>query len=84
LAFEAGFKPYHEAIARVDLGPRFPKRDFRNLERVKRIVDAMIAEKASGYLLKGQRGIPLPEASLWKVTNESSQDASGGWQKATS
>jgi len=43
--FEGGFKPFHEAIARVDLGPRFPKRDPRNLERVKRIVDAMIAEK---------------------------------------
>lgn len=43
--FEDGFKPYHEAIARVDLGPRFPKRDPRNLERVKRIVDAMIAQK---------------------------------------
>ncbi|MBA7495710.1 hypothetical protein ES702_06299 [subsurface metagenome] len=43
--FEDGFKPYHEAISRVDLGPRFPKRDPRNLERVKRIVDAMIAEK---------------------------------------
>lgn len=43
--FEDGFKPYHDAIARVDLGPRFPKRDPRNLERVKRIVDAMIAEK---------------------------------------
>jgi len=43
--FEDGFKPYHEAIARVDIGPRFPKRDPRNLERVKRIVDAMIAQK---------------------------------------
>jgi len=43
--FEDGFKPYHEAIARVDIGPRFPKRDPRNLERVKKIVDAMIAVK---------------------------------------
>lgn len=45
--YESGFKPYHEAIARVDLGPRFPKRDPRNLDRVKRIVDALVAEKVS-------------------------------------
>lgn len=43
--YEAGFKPYHAAIEAVDLGPRFPKRDPRNLERVKRIVDALVAEK---------------------------------------
>lgn len=43
--YEAGFKPFHDAISRVDLGPRFPKRDPRNLDRVKRVVDALIAEK---------------------------------------
>ncbi len=43
--YEAGFKPYHDAISRVDLGPRFPKRDPRNLARVKAVVDALIAEK---------------------------------------
>ena len=43
--YEAGFAPYREAIARTDLGPRFPKRDPRNLDRVKRIVNALIAEK---------------------------------------
>lgn len=43
--YEKGFAPYREAIARVDLGPRFPKRDPRNLERVKRVVDALITEK---------------------------------------
>lgn len=43
--YESGFKPYHEAISRVDLGPRFPKRDPRNLNRVKAIVDAMVVEK---------------------------------------
>lgn len=43
--YERGFAPYREAIARVDLGPRFPRRDPRNLERVKRIVDALVAEK---------------------------------------
>ncbi len=43
--YEKGFAPYREAIARVDLGPRFPKRDPRNLERVKRVVEALVAEK---------------------------------------
>lgn len=43
--YEEGFKPYHDAISRVDLGPRFPKRDPRNLARVKAVVDALIAEK---------------------------------------
>lgn len=43
--YESGFKPFHDAISRVDLGPRFPKRDPRNLNRVKLIVDALIAEK---------------------------------------
>ncbi len=43
--YERGFAPYHAAIERVDLGPRFPKRDPRNLERVKKVVDALIAEK---------------------------------------
>lgn len=43
--YAKGFAPYHEAIARVDLGPRFPKRDPRNLERVRKVVDALIEEK---------------------------------------
>ncbi len=43
--FEQGFKPYHEAISRVDLGPRFPRRDPRNIERVKRVVEALIKVK---------------------------------------
>ncbi len=43
--FERGFAPYRAAIAAVDLGPRYPKRDPRNLGRVKRVVDALIAEK---------------------------------------
>jgi len=43
--YEAGFKPYHDAIARVDLGPRFPRRDPRNIERVKRVVEALIKTK---------------------------------------
>jgi hypothetical protein len=43
--YERGFAPYREAIARVDLGPRYPRRDPRNLERVRRVVDALVAEK---------------------------------------
>lgn len=43
--YEKGFAPYREAIARVDLGPKFPRRDPRNLDRVKRVVDALITEK---------------------------------------
>ncbi|KKN08756.1 hypothetical protein LCGC14_1053490 [marine sediment metagenome] len=43
--FESGFKRYHAAIASADLGPRFPRRDPRNLNRVKVVVDALIKEK---------------------------------------
>lgn len=43
--YETGFKPFRDAIERVDLGPKFPRRDPRNLDRVKRVVDALIAEK---------------------------------------
>ncbi len=45
--YERGFAPYREAIARVDLGPKFPRRDPRNLERVKKVVNALVAEKLS-------------------------------------
>lgn len=44
-AYEKGFAPYHAAIERADLGPRFPRRDPRNLGRVKAVVDALVAEK---------------------------------------
>jgi hypothetical protein len=43
--YEKGFAPYREAIAKVDLGPRFARRDPRNLERVRRVVNALVAEK---------------------------------------
>ena len=43
--YEKGFAPFRAAIERTDLGPRFPKRDPRNLDRVKKIVDALVAEK---------------------------------------
>jgi len=43
--YEKGFAPYREAIAAVDLGARYPKRDPRNLDRVKKVVDALVAKK---------------------------------------
>lgn len=43
--YEKGFKPFHDAIATVDLGPRFPRRDPRNIDRVKRVVDALVKAK---------------------------------------
>lgn len=46
--YEKGFAPYHAAIERVDLGPRFARRDPRNLERVKKVVDALVTEKLKG------------------------------------
>ena len=46
--YEKGFGPYRDAIERVDLGPRFPRRDPRNLARVKAVVDALIVEKIKG------------------------------------
>jgi len=43
--YAKGFAPYHAAIERADLGPRFPRRDPRNIERVRRVVEALVAEK---------------------------------------
>ena len=43
--YQKGFAPFHAAIERTDIGPRFPKRDPRNLDRVRKIFDALIAEK---------------------------------------
>jgi len=43
--YEKGFAPYQAAIAAVDLGPKFPRRDPRNLDRVKRVVTALIEAK---------------------------------------
>lgn len=45
--YQKGFQPFHDAISRADLGPRFPRRDPRNLDRVKRVVDALVAAKTS-------------------------------------
>lgn len=46
--YEKGFAPYRDAIERTDLGPRFPRRDPRNLGRVKTVVDALVTEKLKG------------------------------------
>lgn len=43
--YEKGFAPYRAAIAAVDLGPKFPRRDPRNLDRVKRVVTALTEAK---------------------------------------
>ena len=45
-AYQTGFAPYREAIARTTLPPRYPRRDPRNLERVKAITTALAAVKA--------------------------------------
>ncbi|KKN22899.1 hypothetical protein LCGC14_0910380 [marine sediment metagenome] len=46
--FEDGFKRYHAALQATDLGPKFPRRDPRNIERVKAVVAALIKEKMEG------------------------------------
>lgn len=45
--YEKGFAPFRDAIANTDIGPRFPRRDPRNIERVKRVVDALVAVKTA-------------------------------------
>jgi len=46
-AYRAGFAPYRDAIEHATLPPRYAKRDPRNLERVKAIVNALTAAKES-------------------------------------
>lgn len=43
--YAKGFAPFREAISSADLGPRFPRRDPRNLERVRKVVDALVSAK---------------------------------------
>ncbi len=43
--YSKGFEPYRNAISGADLGPRFPRRDPRNVDRVRRIVDALVTTK---------------------------------------
>jgi hypothetical protein len=46
-AYSLGFAPYREAIARVQLPPRYARRDPRNLARVNAIVEALKRAKES-------------------------------------
>lgn len=43
--YEKGFAPFHAAIERTTLPPKFPKGDPRNIERVKAIAVALHEEK---------------------------------------
>lgn len=43
--YSRNFAPYRDAIERCTLPPRFSRRDPRNLERVKAIVNALVAAK---------------------------------------
>lgn len=43
--YERGFKPYRDAIAAVNLPPRYARRSPQNMARVSAVVDAMIATK---------------------------------------
>lgn len=46
--YQTGFAPYHAAISRVTLPPRFARRDPRNMLRVAAIVDALKKVKEAG------------------------------------
>lgn len=46
-AYTRGFAPYREAIASVNLPARFARRDPRNLDRVKAVVEALKRVKES-------------------------------------
>lgn len=43
--YARNFAPYRDAIERVQLPPRFARRDPRNLDRVKSVVQALVAAK---------------------------------------
>ncbi len=45
--YAQGLAPYQQAISSLTLPPRFARRDPRNLERVKAVVDALIKTKAA-------------------------------------
>lgn len=44
-SYAQGFAPYQQAIASLNLPPRFARRDPRNLDRVKAVVDALVKVK---------------------------------------
>lgn len=43
--YRSGFEPYHAALASLTLPPRYPRRDPRNLDRVRAIAEALAALK---------------------------------------
>ena len=43
--YAAAFAPFQAAIAACDLGPKYPRRDPRNLDRVKKVVTALVEAK---------------------------------------
>lgn len=46
--YSAGFAPYHAAISRLTLPPRFARRDPRNMARVTAVVEALKKVKEAG------------------------------------
>lgn len=45
--YAKGYEPYRAAIEAVDLGAKFPRRDPRNLDRVRKVVEAVVARKVA-------------------------------------
>lgn len=45
--YRSGFEPYHAALAALTLPPRYPRRDPRNLDRVRVIAETLAALKLS-------------------------------------
>lgn len=43
--FQKGFEPYRQIIEQTDLGPRYPKGDPRNIERVAKLAQALHTRK---------------------------------------
>ena len=44
-AYLENYSPFHDAITRAELGPKWPKRDPRNLDRVRRANSAHVEQK---------------------------------------
>ncbi len=45
--YEKGFAPFRDVIERTDIGPRYPKGDPRNIDRVAKLAKALHAKKVS-------------------------------------
>lgn len=45
--YEKGVQPFLDTIKATDIGPRFPRGDLRNLDRVKKITEALRTKKLS-------------------------------------